>query len=307
MSDGVRLARRQDVLRRRAAIIQGIRRFFIERDYLEVETPHRIPVPIPETYIDAVPSESCFLHTSPEICMKRMLAAGYPRIFQICRCFRKGERGNRHLPEFTMLEWYRVKSDYFELMSECEDLLIDLTGELWRHERLVWQGRTVDLRKPWDRLTVKEAFGRYASSDTADALKKGLFDEVMAFEIEPRLGLDKPVFLYDYPVSLGALARRKAGHPDLAERFELYIGGVELVNAFSELTEVAEQRERFQKDEAVRRSLGKSPYSMPEKFLQALPQMPESAGAALGVDRVVMLLTGATQIDDVVAFTPEEL
>ncbi len=307
MPEGRKLAARRNRLRQRAALIHFIRRFFRERDYLEVETPHRIPAPAPESHIDAVPSEDWFLQTSPELCMKRLLAAGYPRIFQICRCFRGRERGNRHLPEFTMLEWYRSGIDYLDLMAECEDLLCSVAGDLGKTEGLAWRGTAVSLQRPWERISVQEAFRRHASLTPAEALEKGAFDEIMAFEIEPRLGVDRPAFLYDYPVARGALARRKAGDPGCAERFELYIGGVELVNAFSELTDAQEQAARFLEEEEHRRALGRRPYPPAEKFLKALPEMPESAGAALGVDRLAMIFTGTDDISDVVAFTPEDL
>jgi len=307
MSEGRRLARKKDFLFQRAAVLAAIRRFFTARDYLEVETPHRIPAPAPETHIDAIPSDDWFLHTSPELCMKRLLAAGYPRLFQICRCFRGRENGDRHLPEFTLLEWYRAGIDYLELMSECEDLVIDIARDLGKDGEIVYGGKPIRLEKPWERCSVQEAFEKHASLSFEEALENGSFDEIMAFEIEPRLAKERPIFLYDYPLSLGALARRKAGNPVFAERFELYIGGLELVNAFSELTDAEEQRNRFLKEEGKRRSMGKEPHPLPEPFLRALPEMPESAGAALGVDRLVMIFTGAVKIRNVVAFAPEEL
>jgi lysyl-tRNA synthetase class 2 len=307
MSEGWRLARKKDFLLQRAAVLAAIRRFFMSRDFLEVETPHRIPALAPESHIDAIPSDDWFLHTSPELCMKRLLAAGYPRLFQICRCFRGSENGDRHLPEFTMLEWYCAGIDYLDLMSECENLILTVARDLGRGTEIAYAGRTICLEKPWIRHTVKEAFEKHAPLSLEEALAKGSFDEIMAFEIEPRLEKGRPTFLYDYPLSLGALARRKAGDPAFAERFELYIGGLELVNAFSELTDEEEQRSRFMREEEARRSRGKRPYPMPEPFLRALPEMPESAGAALGVDRLVMLFTGAAGIRDVVAFAPEEL
>ena len=302
-----RIARRRDFLRRRARVVNSVRNFFVGRGYLEVETPHRIPAPAPECFIEAVPSGDWFLHTSPELCMKRLLAEGHARIFQICRCFRQGEFGSRHLPEFTMLEWYREEADYRDLMSECEELVTALAQDLDMPEGLIRGGRTIDIRKPWERLMLEEAFERYAPVSLDEALAVGTFDELMAFEVEPRLSMDRPVFICDFPVSLGALARRNSGNPEVAERFELYIGGLELVNAFSELTDAGEQRERFLKEEAKRRAMGKRPYPMPEKFLHDLAKMPESAGAALGMDRLVMLFTGAEEIGDVVAFRPEEL
>lgn len=297
------LARRRPRLEERARIIQTIRAFFVQRGYLEVETPHRIPGNAPELHIDAVPSGGWFLHTSPELCMKRLLAAGYPRLFQICRVWREEERGGRHLPEFTMLEWYRAGVDYSALMDECEALLRSLVpqGSFCRGDE------TIDLTPPWERLTVAEAFTRHASMSATDALAVDRFDEILAFEVEPHLGRGRPVFLCEYPAELAALARRNPGNPAVAERFELYIAGMELANAFSELTNPAEQRERFARDEAARRAGGKVGYPAPEKFLAELGTMPQAAGIALGLDRLVMLLTDASSIDEVVAFTPEEL
>jgi lysyl-tRNA synthetase class 2 len=297
------LARKRPMLEQRARIIQSIRAFFIGRGYLEVETPHRIPGNAPEVHIDAAAAEGWFLHTSPELAMKRLLAAGYPRLFQICRVWRREERGGKHLPEFTMLEWYRAGVDYTALMAECEELLRALAPG----GRLSWQGREVDIASPWERLTVREAFERHAPVGLDEALATERFDETLAFEIEPHLGRTRPTFLTEYPAELAALARKKPGHPQVAERFELYVAGLELANAFSELTDPAEQRERFARDEAARRAAGKPPYPSPEKFLCELETMPEAAGIALGVDRLVMLLTGAETIDKVVAFTPEEL
>jgi lysyl-tRNA synthetase class 2 len=297
------LARKRHNLNERARIVQTIRAFFIARGYLEVETPQRIPGNAPEGYIDAVASGDWFLQTSPELCMKRLLAAGYERLFQICRCWRQGERGRRHLPEYTMLEWYRTGVDYTALMSECEDLLTALVPS----GNLTYGGATIDLTPPWERLSVAEAFARYGSLALEAALSEGRFDEIVAFEIEPRLGERKPTFLTEYPASLAALARKKPGDPKVAERFELYIAGMELANAFSELTDPLEQRQRFEMEEAQRRTAGKAPYPVPEKFLRELATMPDAAGIALGVDRLVMLLTAADSIDEVVAFTPEEL
>lgn len=297
------LARKRHNLMERARIVQTIRAFFIDRGYLEVETPHRLPGNAPEGHIDAVASGEWFLHTSPELCMKRLLAAGYGRLFQICRCWRQGERGRRHLPEYTMLEWYRSGTDYSALMRECEELL----AELLPSGKMTNSGTTIDLAPPWERLTVAEAFARYGSLRLDAALAAGRFDEIIAFEIEPRLGLTRPTFLIEYPAALAALARKKPADPQVAERFELYIAGLELANAFSELTDPVEQRQRFVHEEADRRAAGKPPYPIPETFLRELATMPDAAGIALGVDRLVMLLTGAESIDQVVAFTPEEL
>ncbi|MBW2515832.1 MAG: EF-P lysine aminoacylase GenX [Deltaproteobacteria bacterium] len=291
----------------RARIIRAVRRFFHESDYLEVETPIRIPAPAPEAHIDAVASGDWFLQTSPELCMKRLLAAGFPRIFQICKCFRQAERGHRHLPEITLLEWYRTGSTYQDLMDECEALIMSVARRMGSSDILAYQGRRIKLAPPWPRIPVKDAFEKFASSPLAAAVQKDRFDEIMAVQIEPRLGRSQPVFLVDYPASRAALAKLKPEHPRYAERFELYIAGVEICNAFSELADPVEQRARFEHERALRRKTGKPVYPMPERFLAALQDLPAAAGNAMGIDRLVMLFADAKQIDDVVAFTPEEL
>lgn len=297
------LSRRRSALVERGAIFNRVREFFQEKGYLEVETPFRIPAPAPEAQIDAVASAGWFLQTSPELCMKRMLAAGYQRIFQICRCWRNGERGARHLSEFTMLEWYRAGADYLLLMDETEALVRAAAATPSIHYR----GHTIELTPLWERITVAEAFKLYAGTSVEEALAAGAFDELMVEKIEPRLGLVRPTFIYDYPACCAALARLKKEDPTVAERFELYIGGLEIANAFSELTDADEQRSRFEAGAAERAALGKTVYPVAEKFLTALPGMPESAGIALGLDRLVMVLLDAETIDDVVAFTTEEL
>jgi lysyl-tRNA synthetase class 2 len=294
-------------LQLRARVIQAVRNFFIDCKYLEVETPIRIPAPAPEAHIDAVGTGDWFLQTSPELCMKTLLAAGFPRIFQICKCFRDKERGARHLPELTMLEWYSAGGNYFDLMVECEDLICSIIRNLSGKDKISYQGRQILLDRRWLRLSVAEAFNRYASMPMETALTEDCFDEVMVDKIEPNLGSPQPTFLYDYPAPCGALARLKPENRLLAERFELYIAGVELCNGFSELTDPVEQRERFGKEQQLRRSFDKEAYPMPEKFLLALSDMPDACGNALGLDRLVMLLADTKTIDDVVAFTPEEL
>lgn len=293
-------------LKLRSKIIQEVRLFFNERNYLEVETPYRIPAPAPEAYIEAIESEGYFLQTSPELYMKRLLASGHPRIFQICRCFRQNERGARHIPEFTMLEWYCANSNYFDMMNECEDIIKHVAYRLGFGNFINYQGKNISIDKPWERITVSKAFEKYASASMEKASSAGLFDETMA-EIEPELGMDVPIFIYDYPAACGALAKVKSSNSLLAERFELYICGIELCNAFTELTDPKEQRRRFEKELEYRKKAGLKAYPMPEKFLESLSYMPEASGNALGLDRLVMLFADAKTIDDVVAFTPEEL
>lgn len=292
-------------LRIRADILRLIRRFFDDRGYLEVETPIRGFAPIPEAHIDLIESEGGLLFASPEIYMKPLLAQGLERIFQIARVFRKGERGAKHLPEFTLLEWYAKDADYLDLMADLEEMLPFLSRERGQGAALTYQGKTVDLSPPWERLTVREAFERYGSMGMDRALETDRFDEVMGFEIEPCLGLDKPVFLHDYPRSRASLARLSPGDPTVAERVELYIEGLELANGFSELNDPAEQRRRFEEEHGLRDFFGKKNYPLPQEFLESLHAMPPAAGIALGLDRLLMLFCDTTQIDNVVAFVPE--
>ncbi len=291
----------------RARAIQSIREFFISRGYLEVETPVVIPAPAPEANIDAIEASGLFLQTSPELCMKRLLAMGYNRIFQVCKCFRNSERGERHLPEFTMLEWYKADADYLFLMDECEAMIKHVIRALGKGERLFFQGKDIDISGRWERITVREAFFKYAGTTPEKAISDGMFDEIMVTEVEPELDMGRPVFLYDYPASQAALSRTKKDDPGVAERFELYICGLELANAFSELTDVVEQKNRFFEELSSRAEKGKTVYPFPEKFINDLEYMPQSAGIAFGVDRFIMLLTDSPSIDDVVAFTPERL
>jgi lysyl-tRNA synthetase class 2 len=307
MNSDWKLAGRRGNLQSRAAIMQTIRHYFNKEGFLEVETPLRIPAPAPESHIDAIPSGTWFLQTSPELCMKRMLAAGYGQIYQICSCWRDAERGNRHLPEFRMLEWYRAYSDYTVLMHDCENLIRDIASSLGSPHSLSWMGAEISLNGPWERLTVREAYLRYAGTTPDEALETDRFDTLMVEAIEPNLGCTVPTFLSDYPAERAALSRLKADDPTIAERFELYIGGIELANGFSELTDAAEQLRRFTLEEEFRRGQGKQPYPLPDRFIDALYDMPPSAGIALGIDRLVMLMLDVDSIDEVIAFTPEEL
>jgi lysyl-tRNA synthetase class 2 len=294
-------------LKIRANIIQAVRKFFFNNDYLEIETPYRIPAPAPEAYIDPQNSGNWVLHTSPELCMKRLLAAGYPRIFQICRCFRKQERGHLHLPEFTMLEWYTADRNYLDMMDQCEGLIRFVADDSGFGNSIQYQNKPIDLKSPWHRMSVSDAFDQFSSIPMEAALRKNRFDELMVDDIEPNLGREKPLFLYDYPASTCALAKLKPDDPSLVQRFELYIQGIELCNAFSELADPDEQRVRFEGQQDLRRKLDKKTYPVPENFLKSLAFMPEATGNALGIDRLVMLFANTKKIDNVVAFTPEEL
>lgn len=294
-------------LERRARMVAAIRHFFDREGYLEVETPSRIPAPAPEAHIDALRSADWYLQTSPELCMKRLLSAGFSKIYQICKCFRKGDRGNRHLPEMTLLEWYTAGEAYRHMMQQCESLVTHILHALDLPLDLPYQGRTIDVRPPWLRMSVEEAFDQYGGIGPQEALERDEFDEIMGLRIEPRLGWKRPVILYDYPAACGALARLKPEQPHLAERFELYIGGLELCNAFTELNDPVEQRRRFADESERRRAAGKAVYPVAEPFLKELSRMPPATGNALGVDRLTMLLCDTDCIDDVVTFTPETL
>ncbi|MBU0729353.1 MAG: EF-P lysine aminoacylase GenX [Proteobacteria bacterium] len=297
----------QSGLKKRAALLQAIRRYFSENDYIEVDTPVLLPAIIPESYIEPERSEEKFLQTSPEICMKRLLATGASKIFQICKCFRHGERGRRHLTEFTMLEWYRVGINYHGLMDECEEMLRLVAIDLGLGSTIHYANREIALDSPFERITVAEAFKRFAPISLDEALFNNSFDQTLVEHIEPNLGLERPTFLYDYPASLGALARLNKDDPWIAERFELYAGGLELANGFSELTDPAQQRKRFNHERELIKEQGRDPGPMPEKFIEDLASMPEAAGIALGVDRLAMLVFDAESIDEVVTFIPEEL
>ncbi len=294
-------------LKLRALIVQAVRSFFIQKNFLEVETPLRIPAPAPEATIDAVSSDGWFLQTSPELCMKRLLCAGYPRIFQICKSFRKKERGSRHLPEFTLLEWYAADTSYIEMMDQCEELIRYACKAIGCGDSIVYQEKPIDFTHPWPKMSVNEAFDTYATLSLEHALSRNCFHETIAFEVEPHLGIGKPLFLFDYPESQRAFSKLKSGEPALAQRFELYIQGIEICNAFSEITDPAEQRQRFEEERNARIISGKEMYPMPERFLQSLDDMPEASGNALGMDRLVMLFSDTPIIDDVIAFMPEEL
>ena len=206
-----------------------------------------------------------------------------------------------------MLEWYSTGHNYKDLMNECEDLICTVARQINGNNKINYRGREIQLDTPWTHMSVAAAFHQYASMAMDTALAKDCFDEVMANEIEPNLGSPIPLFLYDYPAPCGALARLKPGNDLLAERFELYIAGIELCNGFSELTDPAEQKARFEKEQRLRKYFGHPVYPMPQNFLKALKDMPAAGGNALGIDRLVMLFCDATEIDDVVTFTPEEL
>ncbi len=326
--------KRRDNLIRRGKITQGIRQFFLEQEFTEIETPALVSSPGMEPHLAALELFCTlpeggrikkYLHTSPEYGMKKLLGCGWEKIFQICRVFRDGEISRSHQIEFTMLEWYRAHADYGKIMEDCERLIHSLAIQVTGTEEGSYGGAKVDFSPPFERLRVSQAMQIYGGVDIErngdgpslleEARARGYyfdrretysFDEVF-FKIfleavEPRLGFPKPVFLYDYPASMAALARLKPGQPLWAERFELYIAGLELANAFSELNDPHEQRRRFEEEQRQRSKLGKPVYPIDEGLLESLSRMPPSAGIALGVDRLAMIFCDAQNIKEVLTF-----
>ncbi len=291
------------VLELRAQLNAAVRRFFRDRGFLEVDTPVLLPANAPETNIDAIPAGPAWFRTSPELAMKRLLAAGCEKIFQLGPCAREGERGRWHHPEFSLLEWYRADAGHLEILADAKALLAFLALELRGSTDFTWQGKPVSFAQElWEKFSVSQAFIQHAGWDPALAFDPDRFDLDLVTRVEPALPPDRPVILIDYPAPLAALARKKTDDPLRAERWELYLGGVELANAYSELADPAEQRARFLDANAARLQRRASPYPLDEAFLAALPLMPPSGGIALGLDRLLMILADADSLDAVLPF-----
>ena len=300
--ESLRLSRIKANLECRALIYDLIRAYFRSEGFLEVETPLLVPTVAPEKYITPFTVNGWFLSTSPEMHMKRLLAAGYSKIFQICHCFRKNERGQLHNPEFTMLEWYRVGADYMGIIQDTERLICAVANKLCSGSTIFYQGKKIDLTPPWPRLKVRDAFLRSAGWDPFTRLDEERFDVDLIEKVIPSFVPNRPTVLLDYPVAMASLARLRPGSPPVAERAEVFIGGLELANAYSELNDAAEQEKRFKQEiEALKRE-GKHSVTLPQRFLEALPRLPGCGGIALGVDRLVMLFCDAISIDEIIAF-----
>jgi lysyl-tRNA synthetase class 2 len=333
----VKLPSRKAGLEARAEIRRAVRAWFEGQGFLEVDTPARVPSPGQEVHLQAIPAgEARYLITSPEYHMKRLVAAGLPRIVQICRCWRGGERGSHHEPEFTMIEWYRAGASLDEIACDCEALIavaaravghwpaVDVPASRGRDGK----PEKLAVRAPFERLTVREALSRFAGialrgDESVDELRSlavragcnlgtattwdDIFFQVFLDRVEPHLGRERPTLVFDWPLPLAALARRKPDDPLTVERFELYAGGLELANAFGELCDPVEQRARFVAEAEQRRQQGRAVYPIDEKLLAALANMPPTCGVAMGFDRLVMLVTGADSIRDVVAFADDEV
>jgi lysyl-tRNA synthetase class 2 len=333
----------------RGKVLAAIRDFFLARDFVEADTPCLVRLPGMEPYLDVFRtrleaqftegenlSEEMYLITSPEYAMKKLLAGGLEKIFQLTRSFRNKETfSERHNPEFTILEWYRAYASYLEMMDDTEALVKYVWEKLGPKNPdgspapLLWHGREIQITVPWSRLSVPQAFREMAGVDEetffsedklrAEVKRRGypcgpgsryddLFFSIFMNEIEPKLGMDVPAILYDYPLSMAALSKPSAADSRLAERFEAYIGGLELCNAFSELNDPVEQESRLQAEREERRALGRELYEVDQTFIEALKfGMPPSGGNALGVDRLMMLVTGESDIRNVLFFPQRDL
>lgn len=333
----------------REKVVDAIRLFFKQEGFHEVETPLLVQSPGTEPYLEVFESEmvtpnfenkKSYLLTSPELAMKKLLSAGLGSIFQICKSFRNGEGlSSFHNPEFTILEWYRVEADYLDVMRDCENLLVFILNELGLNKNgqniLNYQGVDYDLSLGWERISVAQAFEKYAGVSIDDMLsaqkiiqiakQKGYavdesttweqaYNQILLNEIEPFLGKInkdgkvKPTILYDYPASQAALSKKKDSDPRFAERFEFYIGGIELGNAFSELTNAKEQEDRMIEDLKLRKDLGKVEYKIDKDFIEALELgMPRTGGIAVGVDRLVMLFSNSKSIKETLLFPVEDV
>ena len=330
-------ADRRAVLIGRSRIVAALRAWFLAQDFVEVETAALQVSPGNETHLHAFAtallapggaSATRYLRTSPEFACKKLVSAGERRIVEFARVFRNRERGALHAPEFTMLEWYRAQAPYEMLMDDCAAIMATAATAVATRQ-FTFRGRAADPFAPAERLTVSEAFARYAGIDlvacltaqgtdraalaaaargagirlAADDNWGDIFSRLLVERIEPRLGLGRATLLYEYPAAMSALARPKPSDPRWAERFELYVCGVEIANGFGELTDAAEQRRRLEAEMTEKDRIYGERYPLDEDFLAALAEMPQASGVALGLDRLVMLATGAPHIDHVM-WTP---
>lgn len=332
----------------REKVITAIRTFFREQGFHDVETPLLTGSLPPESYLDVFETKlldrrrnagRAFLPTSPEPFLKKLLVAGIGNCFSITKSFRNTEGESKtHNPEFTILEWYRVNANYRDIMKDCEEMLLFIntyllrskgTGGTTNTQKLLYQGTEVDLSAPWERITMSEAFKKYAGIAPevflsekkllVAAKKKGykvsrgddweeLFNQIFLNEIEPKLGRGKPTIMCDYPIALAALSKKKKSDPRFAERFEFYIEGLELGDAYSELTDWKEQLERFHDESEEQKRLGKLAHPIDMDFIEALKVgMPTAGGIAVGVDRLIMLFSDVTNIADTMFFPAKDL
>lgn len=328
----------------RERVIDGIRAFFKEEGFHEVEVPLLLPTASTEPFLEVFKTElkddqgqkwEAFLPSSPEFALKKLLSAGSGSIFTITKSFRNGEgHSGRHNPEFTILEWYHTPGDYWTVAEDFQNMMIYIWENVHKSQmrtnahKLVYQGKEYSLKTPWERVSVAEAFEKYAGIDTETMLdeerlkragiEKGykvdqntsweeIWNQIIANEIEPKLGIKGPTILYDYPISQAALAR-KADDPRFARRWEVYLAGMELGNCFDELTDWQEQEARCKADLAKRKELGKTDFPMDTDFIDALKMgMPPTGGIAVGVDRLAAIFADVSDIQDILFFPAEEM
>ncbi|HKC04719.1 MAG TPA: elongation factor P--(R)-beta-lysine ligase [Patescibacteria group bacterium] len=297
----------------REKVIDIIRKFFKDQNFHEVQTPTLVPIPSIEPNLEVFETElrtskgerrDGFLIMSPEFSIKKLLAAGIGNCFEIAKCFRNDEEVSKlHSPEFTMLEWYRINADYKDIMNDFEQLFLKIVGK----DKLIYQGETYDITLPWPRISVAEAFQKFAKKDVLEVGDEDFY-KIFFNDIEPELAKShKPFFIYDYPISQASLSRPKDEDPRFAERFEVFLAGVELGNCFSELTDAKEQKKRFESDLALRQAQGKTDYPIDEDLIKALETgLPPVSGIAVGVDRLIMLVVDVPNISDTMFFPPGE-
>ncbi len=329
------------IQKKRAFIIDKIREFFKNRGFLEVQTPIFVKLPGMEPYLNPLPYEFSdeksrkhrgYVITSPEYSLKKLLSRGFPKLFEMTKVFRQNESfGGWHNPEFTMIEWYRPHSNYRKIMQDTEELVCLLARALYHKEQITYNRQKINLSRPWPKISVKQAFRKYAgiNLDEAETLKDfkkqvkislprnanwdDIFYAVFLNQIEPNFPKNKPIIVYDYPLPQAALAKKtprlRSGQESFyAERFELYVAGMEIANSFSELTDWKEQLKRLTKERELRRKLGKDVYDIDKDFIQALKsRMPETGGIALGIDRLQMILLNIKDINDLLLFPAKEL
>ncbi|MFH0750186.1 MAG: EF-P lysine aminoacylase EpmA [Candidatus Gottesmanbacteria bacterium] len=323
----------------RERVIKIIRSFFDKHQFHEVETPILIAHPAAESYLDVFETtlldrnrnkKVAYLSTSPELALKKLIVAGIGNCYSITKSFRNTEtNSNTHMPEFSILEWYRVGSHYEKIMDDCEKLLRSICLQLTKSTILHYQGISFDLNQKWERISVKEAFKQYADVDldTFFSLKKAqnvskergytilssttweeLYNQMFLNEIEPHLGKEKPTIIYGFPNAVAALSKKNEDDPRYANRFEFYIGGLELGDCYEELTDWKEQQKRFDAELAEIKRLGKTSYVYDHDFIKALKVgMPETSGIAVGLDRLIMLFGNMTDISDTTFFPSKEL
>ena len=328
LRDNPRLVR---IYRQRIDIIHYIRVFFWHANFLEVNTPLGVRYPGQEPYLNPLPvnfhdlygqGNQFYLQTSPEFAMKKLLAADFDKIFQICQCFRDGEAfGGQHNTEFTMVEWYRAPGTLENIMDDTENLF-KFVAEKLAVKKIKFKGKEIDVLGKWDKMSMKEVWQKFVGVDLDDFLEiekmkklalslgtqvgehdayEDLFYKIFLNKIEPYLGIERPIFIYDYPASMSSLSRRLENDARYAKRFELYIGGLELANAFGELVDAKEQRIRLEEDKNKRKSLRKETWDVDPDFILALESgVPEAGGIALGVDRMVLLFTEARDLNEVI-------